>query len=377
VNQESRITCRVLAFARESGGAQAIAPVIKELQNRGASILVLAKDVAEKIFMQHGLSSLYLEDGESCFIDPLLSQQWGLQSPDIVLTSAASLPELDMTEKNLWRWALHQGIPSVAVLDQWQNYARRFSSCLTSDMAFLPEMCCVMDKFACSGMLAESFPPERLVITGQPAFDILCGTMTAEAESAVELKRNMGMDNGRPTLVFIGEAIGRHLGGAYGYDESAILNHLLDILKEMEESPNLIIKKHPQNVDEDFDLDAVKRASERMVVKIVGMEHPSKPVVLSADIVVGMSSVLLVESILLGKITVSLEIGAKVFNKCFPVHIGSIPLIVTKEKARSELRDLILKPEKRAEWLAAQSQLAHLPGAAQRVADVVLRMLQH
>ncbi len=376
MNQERRITCRVLTFARESGGAQAIAPVIKELQNKGASILVLAKDVAEKIFMQHGFSSLYLEDGESCFIDPLLAQQWGVQSPDIVLTSAASLPELDMTEKNLWRWARRQGIPSVAVLDQWQNYARRFSSCLTSDLAFLPDMCCVMDQFACSGMLAEGFPPERLVITGQPAFDILFGKMTAETESAGELKQKLGMDNGRPTLVFIGEAIREHLAGQYGYDECASLNHLLDILEEMEERPNLIIKKHPQNVDEDFDLDAVNRASERMVVKIVGMELPSKMVVLAADIVVGMSSVLLVESILMGKITVSVEIDAKVFNKCFPVHIGAIPLIVTKEKARSVLRDLISKPEKRAEWLATQSLLAHFPGAAHRVADVVLSMLQ-
>lgn len=364
--------CRILVFAREAGGAQAIAPVIKELQIRGAAVIVTAKDIGEKMFVGHGFASSYLEDGDSRYIDPLLGKEWDGKTPDIVFTSATSLPELDMTEKNLWRWARRNGVRSIAVLDQWQNYAKRFSSPGTADLAFLPDICCVMDDIAWRGMIEEGFPPERLAITGQPAFDELAETVKTEADAALALKSEMGMNNGRPTLVFVGEALRKHLGLEYGYDERTCLNDLIEIIEDMPERPNLIVKKHPQNVDEDFDRSVIKRASERLVIRIVGMDQSAKRVILASDIVVGMSSVLLVESILLGKITVSMEIAAKVFNKCFPVEIGAIPLIVDKEKARLTIGHLISRPECRAEWLARQSLLKHVPGATQRVSELIL-----
>ena len=377
MRQEGHKKYKVLAFARESGGAQAIAPVIKELERKGSSVIVFAKDVAEKVFCDHGFRPLYLEGGESCFIEHALLNNWEGEGPDIVVTSAASLPELDMTEKNLWLWARRNCIRSLAVLDQWQNYARRFSSYLTTDFAFMPDICCVMDEIARLGMIEDGFPAERIVITGQPAFDSLVERTSADTKAELELKRAMGMDNGRPTVVFIGEALRRHLGDEYGYDEYRVLNYLVDIIKDMDERPNLIIKKHPQNIDEDFDLDVISRAATQIVVRIVGVEHPAKRVVLASDVVVGMSSVLLVESILLGQITVSLEIGAIVFNKCFPVHIGAIPLIIEKEKARLILHDLISNPQMRADWMKRQSVLAHLPGAAKRVAQVALDKLRN
>lgn len=372
MSETRETTSRILAFAREAGGAQAIAPVIKDLLIRGARVIVTAKDVGEKVFETHGLTPAYLEDGDSCYIAPLLSKEWGRMEPDLVLTSATSLPELDMTEKNLWRWARNKGIASVAVLDQWQNYAKRFSSPGTTDLAYLPDMCCVMDEIARRGMIEEGFPPERLTITGQPAFDELAGAAQVEADAALALKRGLGMDNGRPTLVFVSEALREHWRSEYGYDERTCLNDLLEIIEALRERPNLIVKKHPQNVDEDFDLGAIKRVSDRFVVRIVGMEQPARRVVLASDIVVGMSSVLLVESMLLGKTTISIEIGAKVFDKCFPVAIGAIPSIIKKEAARLAIGRLISSLEYRTEWMTRQSMLRHLPGAAQRVSALVL-----
>ncbi len=363
---------RVLAFAREAGGAQAIAPVINCLQGAGAAVIVTAKDVGKAVFEGHGFTPLYLEAGTSRYIEPLLWNAWNCRVPDVVLTSAASLPELDVTEKHLWQWARSKGIPSVAVLDQWQNYAKRFSSPGTSDLAYLPDICCVMDEIAKRGMVEEGVPSACLKVTGQPAFDQLADAAKAEIDAALALKRELEMDNGRPTLVFIGEALQEHWLVEYGYDERTCLNCLLEIIKDLPERPNLIVKKHPQNVDEDFDLEVIRRLSERLVIRIIGMEHPARRVVLAADVVVGMSSVLLVESILLGKITVSMEIGARVFNKCFPVDIGAIPLLIEKERARSAVSNLVSNPASRAEWRSVQSKLKHIPGAAQRVSELVL-----
>lgn len=201
-------------------------------------------------------------------------------------------------------------------------------------------------------------------VTGQPAFDQLADAAKAEIDAALALKRELEMDNGRPTLVFIGEALQEHWLVEYGYDERTCLNCLLEMIKDLPERPNLIVKKHPQNVDEDFDLEVIRRLSERLVIRIIGMEHPARRVVLAADVVVGMSSVLLVESILLGKITVSMEIGARVFNKCFPVDIGAIPLLIEKERARSAVSNLVSNPASRAEWRSVQSKLKHIPGSS-------------
>lgn len=362
---------RVLAFAREAGGAQAIAPVVKELQAAGAIVLVTAKDVGLRAFAEHGFAPRYLEDGDDTYLAPLLGEVWGGQMPDIVLTSAASLAELDMTEKHLWLWARDKKIRSVAVLDQWQNYARRFSSSGSSDLAFLPDMCCVMDAVAERGMVAEGFPAERLAVTGQPAFDALAAA-GAETGQALALKQQLGMDNARPTLVFVGEALREHWGKEYGYDERSCLNALLDILEAMPQRPNLIVKKHPQNVDEDFDLERIKLVADTLLVRIVGMEQPANRVILAADIVVGMSSVLLVESVLLGKISVSIEIGAKVATKCFPVEVGAIPPITDEQQARLDITRLIADKDFAAAWLTRQSLLQHRAGAARRVAALVL-----
>jgi hypothetical protein len=361
-----------LTFAREAGGAQAIAPVIKELLSKGSDVLISAKGVGIAVFEGHGFTTSFLEVGDGFCIESLLRKTWHGKPPDIVLTSCASLPELDMTEKRLWKWARANGIESIAVLDQWQNYAKRFSSAGTSDLAFLPDVCCVMNELAKKGMIEDGFPLERIVITGQPAFDKLIQVSGAEADAVLLLKKDLTMDNGRPTLVFVGEALGRHFEGIYGYDERQCLNALLDIIKMLPERPNLIVKKHPQNLDSDFDLDAIELVSDKLVVKIVGTEQSAKTVILASDIVVGMSSVLLVESIILGVPTVSVELGAKVFDKCFPVTIGAIPAIVTKEKARLLLSRLISDKESRAEWIVNQSILGHIEGATKNVAELLV-----
>jgi len=61
-------------------------------------------------------------------------------APELLITSATSLPAVDMSEKYLWRQAKQRGIPSLAFLDQWQNYAVRFSGRQDSErLAYLPD----------------------------------------------------------------------------------------------------------------------------------------------------------------------------------------------------------------------------------------------
>ena len=58
-----------------------------------------------------------------------------------------------------------RGIPTLSIVDFWSNYTERFDT--------LPDKIAIIDEQMRQEMLAEGFPDDKLVITGQPAFDCL------------------------------------------------------------------------------------------------------------------------------------------------------------------------------------------------------------
>lgn len=165
---------KILAFAREAGGAEAIAPVLQLLLETANELLICGKDFGLNIFEKHHLKTIELPSGDDQSLQKILGNYWEGRPPDMIFTSATSLPQLDMTEKHLWKWGERNGVLSVAVLDQWQNYAMRFSGTNPVEkLKYLPTVCCVMDDLAKEGMIREGFPPDRISVTGQPAFDSL------------------------------------------------------------------------------------------------------------------------------------------------------------------------------------------------------------
>src|SRR4051812_28045159 len=95
---------RVLAFAREAGGADVMAPAVVKLHAMGADCLVTAASHACDKFVQYGLPYTALEPYSAEKADAICLTRWQ-QMPALVFTSATSLPIVDMTERFLWNWA--------------------------------------------------------------------------------------------------------------------------------------------------------------------------------------------------------------------------------------------------------------------------------
>lgn len=109
-------------------------------------------------------------------------------SPNLALTgtSAQEGKANDIVEHTTTRAARKLDIASLAVLDIWQAYSQRFSDERTSQrLDILPTHIAVMDQLAYDEMVAEGFPKEVLVITGNPHFD----NLFAKAQSFTELQR--------------------------------------------------------------------------------------------------------------------------------------------------------------------------------------------
>ncbi len=358
---------KVLAFAREAGGAAAIAPVCQLMLKQGWRLLLLAKGNAEKIFRKRNLDYLSLTGFNESRIDGLVKSAFN-SLPDIVFTSATSLPHLDMSERYLWKWGQKHKILTIGLLDQWQNYALRFSGTSKKErLAYLPDYIFAMDRVAKREMVAEGIPRKRIIIAGQPAFDHLAAEVKEADERKKEIKSKLKIKDGVTVITFVAEAMKKDFKNRLGYDEHSTLKFLGGLLERLCQADKglkicLMIKLHPENNPEEFRRYLDKWSSFEQ--KIVNMELTSFEIISISDIVVGMTSVMLLESILAGKVTVSIQLNSLTESQLVATKIGAIPFIKSKNTAKRILKGLLISKRNRSAYLKRQKKLMMGRGAA-------------
>lgn len=348
---------KVIAFAREAGGAAAIAPVCRDMQRNGWDLLLLAKDNGLGVFGSEGLDYLEFKDFDTDRLADLVERRFA-SIPDLIFTSATSLPALDMTEKYLWQWGRERGIETAALLDQWQNYALRFSGCGKDErLAYLPDHIFVMDELARDEMIKEGIPCELIIITGQPAF----GRFFEEHEMLISqvgrLKSRLNIPEKSTVITFAAESLKKDFGGSLGYDEQSIVTFLGDALNDIAEQNKdlniyLIVKLHPENRREEFDF--VLSRWPRLTKVVIGKKLTPYEAIEISDMVIGMSSILLVGSIIADKITLSLEIGSAGSSQSAAARRGAMPFIQTTNAGKDILARLLQDEKYREGHLTAQ-----------------------
>lgn len=367
----------ILSFSREAGGAEAIAPVVKKLMNK-YRVILLAKDYAKNVFTRHSLPFTEITKYSLDLMEELIKK---IQKPSLIFTSATSLPWNDMTERYLWKWAEHEGVPSIAVIDQWQNYSLRFSGVEKDEhLKYLPDYICVMDDYAKSQMVSEGIPESRIIVTGQPAFDSIIQYKRNFSSRLRKIRETLGVRNEAEKLIlFVSEALYRDFGNSLGYTEVDTLNAVLDTLSKSQFSDcgfkfTLIIKLHPQNKMEDFDnIDFSKYHA--INIKFISREMHPRELVLASDVVVGMSSILLVESILMGRPTLSLQINSKKDDDLVATKIGAIPLIRSVEDFEKIFYSMLTDKQYFNDYLYGQNKLCSDGLASERIVQLVDKIL--
>jgi UDP-N-acetylglucosamine 2-epimerase len=271
-----------------------------------------------------------------------------------------------MTEKYTWKWARQNNIPSVAILDQWQNYKERFSGPGGADvLEYLPTFICAMDESAKRGLTIDGVPEERIIITGQPSLARMRRCMLDGSHNERQAIRNQ-LHCGEDSLlmVFISEPFTSSMGQEIGFTEISILEELLSYLSDrvvMDEkigkasSLQLIIKMHPKNRLDVF-TPLEKRYKDiwgKLKIKVLKDEIGKDQLLQASDMILGMCSIMLMEAVALGKTVVSLQIGAKRRDWCEAVNQGIIPFIATSED-KTRLLDSLLDNE---QFLSSYNEL--------------------
>ena len=344
---------KVLLFARDPGGANAVVPLAPILAERGHEVLLYGKDAALKQYLAYGQAGLDLAvaapemsiDSYAGFLQQL--------APDFLITATGSD---DFAEKLLWQAAERLAIPSFAILDHWFNYGIRFSPYKLVEQElyeqdkqhpFLPSRILVMDDEVRAAMIQEGFAPERILVSGQPHFDSLRQQAKRfAAEDISKYRTQLGIAEADFLLCFISENItepdkGDDLGQYYwGYTERSVFSELMDALQAATAASgrkaHVVVKPHPNETFDAYSDLIEAKAGGLVSASIDAAVHPVK-LCRAVDLVCGMSSMVLVEAVILGLPVLSVQIGLLHDNPFILDKKGIVRSILDRRELQDKL----------------------------------------
>ncbi|MBX9830423.1 hypothetical protein K2X40_00555 [Candidatus Babeliales bacterium] len=343
---------KILFFAHDPGGANTIIPLIDILKKK-YEVVLFGKNAALKRYQEFGYNGNDITAVVSDFTQQAMINFVSELKPDIVVTGTSAT---DKTEKYLWHACEKLTIPSCAVLDQWMNYGIRFSVYGIDQIefylrdkthAYLPSKICVMDDYAQAQMQLEGVDSSRVVVTGQPYFDLVQKRKkTLLQENILALKKFLYGDI--DTLItFASEPFSLIFKDAdyLGYTEQTILQQILDALTVLANSTQkkivLAIRPHPKE-DLLYYHNLVASHQESLLKIVVQSDVSGTEAMLMSDVVCGMSSMFLLEAALLDIPILSVQIGLKTQDPFVLSRRNFIKTILDKTELFATLQAVVM-----------------------------------
>jgi hypothetical protein len=359
----------------DAGGAAAVAPVVEALAAEGrVTTRLLAYRQAGDVWSRRGLRAEAVEEGLSSLEAANL-----LRRPPTALVLLGTSVNPAMLENRFVVAARSIGVPSLAVLDSWVNYTARFAD-RSGCAQYVPDRIAIMDERARREMLAEGFAPSTLVVTGQPAFDALVKWRDGFTNARRECLRELwGVAAGELVVLFASQPLSALYGidpcgpDYMGYEEHGVADLLVSALGRLAARSgrqiSLVMRPHPR--ENSHWMASLSSASIRIVVS---SESEARDAALSADIVTGMNSVLLMEACYLGCPVVSLQPGL-VHPDILPTNSLGLSYAVYRAEDVDPALERWLDDKVRSAERERLRACAPHSGAAARVVEVIHQMI--
>lgn len=205
-------------------------------------------------------------------------------------------------------YAKLMNVPTIAVLDNWMNYRER----LISDNygLVLPTIYAVMDEHARTGAIDEGIPENIVCVTGHPALE----GFEKRATCFSSKRRGGSLSNSViKSILFVSEPVEDDHGSSKdnpdyrGYTEKTILENLSSNLQKYSKEITINLLCHPR--ENRNNLSKYWREIKGGLVGDVLNVSNGKDALFYADATIGMTSILLYKSWLLGKPTLSFQPG--------------------------------------------------------------------
>jgi len=333
----------VLIFVEDPGAANFVAQLPAALAGRGWSVKILASGHAREHLLRLGVHFETVQHpatagGILAALRPrILIVGTGL-NPDtfgLALVAEARLAKIE----------------SIGVVDAVMNPDHRFRGQTEKSLAYAPDWLLVVDKSTKSDYIALGYPTERVIVCGHPHYDYMrTFRMKLENEGQSTLRQRVlpGVPKERKVIIFATDCsarlsrlqtnslsdytlVGRKTGR--GRTE-VVLEEFLDAVQLVRPRPYLVLRLHPKDISEDY-------MSYLEEFDLVSSGDSPFELIYAADLIVGLTTMLILESALLGKLTLSVVPRAVEMDWLPTIRPGITPCVTTREQLRTALVDLL------------------------------------
>lgn len=266
---------RLLFAAHDPGGALMVGAAAPELIFRGHEIIFAAAGPAIDLWRRAGHRVTAFEDA--------VGADFSTFTVDALIAGTG----FGGYERAAWKWARGAGVRSLAAIDSWTHLMRRFETPAGRDF---PDLVAVIDEGLVAEFSAEAGGGVDVAAVGQPHLE----TETARLRAARDGHRPAA---GQPQLIFFSEPIiedfGRSVRGFEQYEvfEMAVCGLSAQPL----EGVSLVVKPHPREPLERWHDTAVRVAGETGMA-IALADRPAEDLLATADGVIGMTTMVLLEA---------------------------------------------------------------------------------
>ena len=352
---------KIVAVCGDPGGAAAIAPVLKLLESK-CNLTTFAYNAGEKILDSSRVNFAKIPETAN---ESWIKEQ--IDGVDIIFT-ATSVNEKEW-EKKFIKIANDQRIPTLAILDFWSSYGVRFDDG-DGNLAYLPRKIAVMDSSAAQEVEKLGFSRESVVVTGQPAL----GELAKKKQNFSNRRSQYKISDQDLMVIFPSQPLESFCGDFYGFTEKTVLPELINSLenaqRDTDQKVHLVILPHPRENQEDY-----KHYTSSSVKIHLSESGGGHDYVLSADLVVGMNTMLLFESCYLGKPTVSLQPGLTQADSLPCNKWGASLAIYKKEEIASQLIPLVVNKIERQQL--KERAISKCPPLVEDAAEKVVSLIEN
>ncbi|KTD24317.1 Uncharacterised protein [Legionella lansingensis] len=337
----------LLLFAEDPGAVNYIAPLALELQTQGSSITLLSAGAATQLFQEKGLSSHVVCNSAEA-IEILYREL-----PELLITGTSE--NLDSPGLAFLSAAQDMQITSIGVVDFYANAAFRFRGQTHDPLAHAPDWLIVPDDWTAEEYQSLGFPKQKILVAGHPHYDHLMQMkerFDKEDRDILRTKLFPQVSENQLVLVFASELSTGLNPAQYQYSEEytltgrghsvgrteIVIEELLDAIAVLSAEgvprPYLVLRRHPKEATTSLSdyLNAFDCISEG------GDPHR---LIYTADAVVGMSSMLLLEAYILGARVLSI-LPREIERSWLPLtRMQTIKCATQRDIVRAYLRELL------------------------------------
>lgn len=263
----------ILCFCENPGGAN--------------GIITLAMTHPDVHLCAAGSAVKYMQD-HGCILSDDIPQ-------DVEAVLVATSHSVDSEVFRYIDLAREKNVPSFGYVDACVNAENRFRGRTSNPLAHAPDYLFVTEEAAYKAFCDLGFDPVRIFVVGNPRYDFV--DMRAKTLTRKDRKKKQ--------ILFLADPLEPQVGADYkqsGFDARSpqdVRSYiLLDFLAAQYKDCDILIKLHPRNTREEF-------VSYQPVCEVYDGKDLGIDLAFQADIVIGTTTSLLVESALIGVPTVA------------------------------------------------------------------------